>query len=259
MYLVRLILMCADAVNDFLGKNCQYMAGAIAFYTLFSMFPLVLAIVSIWGFFFPHEMEREIMAEQMAEIFPVSSDFIGETMRGVVSARTITGVASVFALIWASSAAFGAIRKGINAAWGVTRTRPFIRERLIDLGLASGAGILIEGARETDPQFFRHTENRQLFTRMLACPTIEELGETLDPILRGLLSRLVGKELPPALRGRQLARDHCLSYLEKRHLRDLQQSLVQTEAPNLAPSREVETPIRKINQRLRELESMRTG
>ena len=143
MYLVRFILMCADAVNDFLGKNCQYIAGAIAFYTLFSMFPLVLAMVSIWGFFFPLEVEREIMAEQMAEIFPVSSDFIGETMRGVVSARTITGVAALFALIWASSAAFGAIRKGINAAWGVTRTRPFIRERLIDLGLASCAGILM--------------------------------------------------------------------------------------------------------------------
>ena len=143
MYLVRFILMCADAVNDFLGKNCQYIAGAIAFYTLFSMFPLVLAIVSIWGFFFPLEVERETMAEQMAEIIPVSSDFIGETMRGVVSARTITGVAAVFGLIWASSAAFGAIRKGINAAWGVTRTRPFIRERLIDLGLASGAGILM--------------------------------------------------------------------------------------------------------------------
>ena len=118
---------------------------------------------------------------------------------------------------------------------------------------------LIEDVRESDPQFFRHTENRQLFTRMLACPTIEELGETLDPILLGLLSRLVGKELPPASRGRQLARDQCLSYLEKRHLRDLQQSLIQTEAPSLAPSREVETPIREINQRLRELESMRTG
>ena len=143
MYLIRLILLCADAVNDFLGKNCQYIAGAIAFYTLFSMFPLVLAMVSIWGFFFGHEMEREVMAEQMAEVFPVSSDFVGQTMRGVVSAKTITGVVSVFLLIWASSAAFGAIRKGINAAWGVKRTRPFIRERLIDLGLASGAGILM--------------------------------------------------------------------------------------------------------------------
>ena len=143
MYLIRLILLCADAVNDFLGKNCQYIAGAIAFYTLFSMFPLVLAIISIWGFFFGHELEREIMAEQMAKAFPVSSDFIGQTMRGVVSAKTITGVASVLPLIWASSAAFGAIRKGINSAWGVTRTRTFIRERMIDLGLASGAGILM--------------------------------------------------------------------------------------------------------------------
>ena len=107
MYLVRFILMCTDAVNDFLGKNCQYIAGAIAFYTLFSMFPLVLAMVSIWGFFFPQEVERATMAEQMAEILPVSSDFIGETMRGVVSARTITGVAAV---VRAGMGVIGSIR-----------------------------------------------------------------------------------------------------------------------------------------------------
>lgn len=143
MYLLRFILLSIDMVNDFLGKNCQYVAGAIAFYTLFSMFPLALAIVSIWGFFSGQEMERAALAEQMAEIIPVKSAFIIETMSGVVSARAITGIVSVAAMIWASSTAFGAIRKGINTAWGVTRTRPFIRERLIDIGLATGAGILI--------------------------------------------------------------------------------------------------------------------
>ena len=143
MYLIRLVLICTDMVNDFLGKNCQYVAGAIAFYTLFSMFPLVLAVISIWGFFLGHEDQQEVRAEQIARVIPVSSVFIGETMRGVASARAITGVASVFVLLWASSTAFGAIRKGINAAWGVTKTRPFIKERMIDLGLASGAGILM--------------------------------------------------------------------------------------------------------------------
>ena len=143
MYLLRFILLSIDMVNDFLGKNCQYVAGAIAFYTLFSMFPLALAIVSIWGFFSGQEMERAALAEQMAEIIPVKSAFIIETMSGVVSARAITGIVSVAAMIWASSTAFGAIRKGINTAWGVTRTRPFIRERLIDIGLATSAGILI--------------------------------------------------------------------------------------------------------------------
>ena len=143
VYLLRFILLCFDMVNDFLGKNCQYIAGAVAFYTLFSMFPLVLAIVSIWGFFSGQEVERAALAAQMAEVIPVSSEFIGQTMSGVVSARAITGIVSVAAMVWASSTAFGAIRKGINTAWGVTRTRPFIRERLIDIGLAAGAGMLM--------------------------------------------------------------------------------------------------------------------
>jgi DNA primase len=118
---------------------------------------------------------------------------------------------------------------------------------------------LIEGVRETDPQFFRHTENRQLFTTMLACHRIEELGEELDPFMYRLVSGLVGKELPSTSRNRQLGRDHCLSFLEKRHLRELQESLMKTETPQIAPSREIETTIRHINQRLRELESIRAG
>ena len=143
MYFVRFILFCADAVNDFLGKNCPYVAGAIAFYTLFSLFPLVLAIISVWGFFIDPQIEESEMARDIAEVIPVSTDFIGETVQGVASARAITGVASVLGLLWASSAAFGAIRKGINNAWGIRRPRPFLEERLIDFGLVLGAGLLM--------------------------------------------------------------------------------------------------------------------
>ena len=141
VYFIRFILICTDTVNDFLGKNCPYVAGGIAFYTLFSMFPLVLATISIWAFFLGPEVEQAELAEQIAEVIPVSTEFVSETMRGVASARAITGIASVFGLMWAASAAFGAIRKGINNAWGVTRARPFLRERLIDLGLVAGAGV----------------------------------------------------------------------------------------------------------------------
>jgi membrane protein len=137
------VLLCADAVNDFLGKNCPYVAGAIAFYTLFSLFPLVLAIISIWGFLLGPEVEQTELARRIAEVIPVSTDFISETVHGVVSARAITGVASVLGLLWASSAAFGAIRKGINAAWGIKKTRPFLRERLMDIALVLGGGLLM--------------------------------------------------------------------------------------------------------------------
>jgi membrane protein len=83
------------------------------------------------------------LAEDIAEVLPVSSEYVTQTIQGVVSARAITGIASVFGLLWAATAAFGAMRKGINAAWGIRRTRPFLKERMIDFGLVLGASMIM--------------------------------------------------------------------------------------------------------------------
>ena len=143
--LIRFILLSQEIVNDFLDKNCPQFAGAISFYTLFSMFPLILAVTSVLGFLLGPRAEEEQLeiAMQIAEVIPVSSGFISQTMEGLVNARTITGIASVIGLFWAATAAFGAMRKGINAAWGIRTPRPFINERLIDFALALGAGVLL--------------------------------------------------------------------------------------------------------------------
>ena len=143
MYLVRLAMLCVDMVNDFLTKNCPYVAGAIAFYSLFSMFPLVLAIISVWGFFLGAEGDRAALAAEVSRVIPVSTDFISENMKSVARGKPITSLAAFVGLLWASCAVFGAIRKGINNAWGITKPKPFLRERLIDFGLVAGAGLLM--------------------------------------------------------------------------------------------------------------------
>ena len=153
MYFVRFILFCTDAVNDFLGKNCPFIAGAISFYALFSFFPLVLAIISVAGFVVGTSPRQAELARDMAEVIPISGDFISQTVEGVVAARAITGVVSVLGLLWAATAAFGAIRKGINAAWGISKTRPFLRERLMDFGLVLGAGLLMMAVLFITPIF----------------------------------------------------------------------------------------------------------
>jgi membrane protein len=143
MAFVRFVLFLADAVNDFLAKNCTHLAGAISFYTLFSIFPFFLAVISILGFVLGPRAQEEQLARDIAEFLPVSSDYVNQTIQGVVSARAITGIASIFGLLWAATAAFGAMRKGINAAWGIRKTRPFLKERMIDFGLVLGAGMLM--------------------------------------------------------------------------------------------------------------------
>ena len=143
MALTRLVLFLWDATTDFLDKNCHYLAAAISFFFLFSIFPLSLAVISTLGFLIGQNISGEDLAQSIAKTLPVSNQFVGSTMEGVVKARAITGIASFLGLIWASSAAFSSVRKGINAAWGVTIARPYIRERLIDIGLVFGAGVVI--------------------------------------------------------------------------------------------------------------------
>ena len=153
MVLVRFILFCADTVRDFYDKNCPYIAGAISFYALFALFPLMLAMISILGYVLGPRTDEEQMqlATDIADVLPISSEYVSETVQGLVRTRAITGIFSVFGLLWAATAAFGAIRKGINAAWGVKRPRPFLKERLIDFALVLGAGMVMLGVLFSGP------------------------------------------------------------------------------------------------------------
>ena len=184
MYFIRFILLCIDTVNDFLGKNCHYIAGAIAFSMFFSMFPLILAIISIWGFFLDPSVDQAELAAELAEVIPISSGFIAQTVKGVASAKVITGIASVLLLMWASSAAFGAIRKGINTAWGIQKTRPFIKERLIDIALVTGAGILMV---------------MLLFVAPMASSIHKGLSVVFPDISYEFLSRIISQAVSPIL------------------------------------------------------------
>lgn len=184
MYFVRFALLCIDMVNEFLGKNCHYIAGAIAFSMFFSMFPLILAIISIWGFFLGPNVDQVELAAELAEVIPISSGFIAQTVKGVASAKVITGIASVLLLMWASSAAFGAIRKGINTAWGIQKTRPFIKERLIDIALVTGAGILMVTL---------------LFVAPMASSIHKGLSLVFPDISYEFLSRIVSQAVSPIL------------------------------------------------------------
>jgi membrane protein len=185
MFFVRFVLFCADIVNDYLSKNCPYIAGAISFYTLFSMFPLFLAFVSGLGFVLGARTEQQQLdlARDVAEVLPISSAFVSERVEEVVSARAITGIASFFGLLWAATVAFGAIRKGINAAWGIRTPRPFLKERLIDFALVLGAGVLLLAVLFTGPALSILRE----ITHVVA-PESEQFGDALWRLLSDLLA-----------------------------------------------------------------------
>lgn len=144
-FLAGAFLFMKDSIQDFVDKDCQYIAGAIAFYALFSMFPLFLAVIAIVGFVLgPGAEDTQLaLAREVGKVLPVSGPLIEQTLEEVVKTRFATGAISLAGLIWASTAAFGAIRRGINAAWGLREERRFLKRRAVDLIVVLGAGLFL--------------------------------------------------------------------------------------------------------------------
>jgi membrane protein len=139
----RILPWLKKSVLEFFDDNCSHMAAAVAYYALFSMFPLALALIAIAGFFLGSDMLQEQLVAQMGEFLPVSQDFVVTTIEGVVFARGAIGVVAILGLIWSGSAVFGALRRSLNAAWDIETSRTFLRQKLTEFVMMGWVALLI--------------------------------------------------------------------------------------------------------------------
>jgi membrane protein len=136
------VYFCARTVQEFLTNNSMQMAAAVAFYSFFSLFPLSLLIIVGYDIFRPDSPVRdEQLARVIGTFVPVSQGVIIQTVAG--GARNLAvGPIAFIGLVWASTAVFATLRKGINVTWNIWVPRHFLKERIIDLSLTAGAGVL---------------------------------------------------------------------------------------------------------------------
>ncbi|MDA1256988.1 MAG: YihY/virulence factor BrkB family protein [Chloroflexi bacterium] len=135
--------LAASIANEFLGRNGPYMAAAVSFYALFSMFPLMLALIAVASFVLESEGFRDRLIEGIPEVLPVEGDLVASVIANVTSGAAVGSVLAAVGLFWASTAVFGAIRKSINNIWGIRKSRPFLQERLMDITLMLGASLAL--------------------------------------------------------------------------------------------------------------------
>lgn len=138
----RWIIFIRVIIADFFSNNCPYIAAGIAYWTLFSIFPLCLAAVSLLGYANPTAEEQQAMVARVIEQIPVSADYVLNLVERVAEARGALSLIAVLGLLISGSAVFAAIRKGINHTWHVTRPHPFFVGRGIDLLMLVFVGLL---------------------------------------------------------------------------------------------------------------------
>lgn len=128
------------------------MGAALAFYTLFSVAPLLLIAISVAGLVFGEQAARN-------EILAQASDLLGETSAQALQsmleqvskpgAGLIGTVVGVVTLLIGATTVFGELQSALDRIWSVPEPTvrssawSLVRARLLSLGLILGIGFLL--------------------------------------------------------------------------------------------------------------------
>ena len=131
-----------ETSKDYSRNNCSYVAAGIAYWALFSLFPLSLAAISIIGFLYPTPLEQGRVAERLVQQIPVSGDYLAGLVAEVARSRGVLGALAVVGLLLSGAKVFASVRRGINHAWNTGSPHTFLVARGIDLVLLLATALL---------------------------------------------------------------------------------------------------------------------
>lgn len=121
--------MLADAAKETLKPDTAITAAAIAYFALFSLFPIALLAISIASFSLDPSIDLTLILRRMEFIAPALGQLLGQNIDEIIKARgPITGFAFV-GLIWAGSTVFYTFTHTLNEIWGVKQRRAVWKRR----------------------------------------------------------------------------------------------------------------------------------
>ena len=129
--------------REFQNDDGSTMAAAIAYYALFSFFPVVLLMITVSSFFFTSATAQKEVIAWAERYIPTSGDLIRANIGQILRARGAVSLLAILSLLWSGSGIFSALDRAVNRAWNVTELRPFWRQKLLAFGMIVGAGGLL--------------------------------------------------------------------------------------------------------------------
>jgi membrane protein len=131
------------AARDFLVDNGPNWAAAVAFYGLLSIFPLLLAAVSIASQLVDAQWAVEQLTRWLGDFVPAGEKEIAEIVRQAQQAGAGAGLISMLLLLWSGSYVFGAMTTALNLAYDVDEVYGFWMRMLVRFAMLLTVGVML--------------------------------------------------------------------------------------------------------------------
>jgi len=127
------------------------MGAALAFYTLFSLAPLLLVVLAVAGFLFDRSQAQDVLIQQIAQLVGERPAQGIETLLQSASdpfAAKKSAVLGILTLFLGATTVFAELRKDLNQIWRCKVARAsgiwgFLRTRVLSFGLVLSMGFLL--------------------------------------------------------------------------------------------------------------------
>lgn len=137
------------AFKGYGADRCSSYAASIAYYAIFSLFPLALFAVTLAGYVLltGDTARQERVINSLMEALPLNEQSgraeLRDALTAVAQGRGGLGLVGLIGAAYSASALFGAIRTSLNTVFKVEQQRPLIQGKLLDLGMVFGLGTLL--------------------------------------------------------------------------------------------------------------------
>ncbi len=136
---------------DFSDAGVPRMSAALSYYTLFSLAPILLIVITVCDIFYGREaIEGTLFGQIQSFVGPAAAQQIQDIIsNAAISSRTgFATIVSVVALVFSATGVFTEIQSSINSIWQL-KAKPqkgwlkFLLNRVLSLSMVLGLGFIL--------------------------------------------------------------------------------------------------------------------
>jgi membrane protein len=121
------------AVSTFTQENAAEAATGIAYYTLFSLFPLLIFLITMASYVLERDEVITYVLDMVATTLPPAAELVEQNIQRILEQRDTMSIIAVIGLLWAATGVFAGLTRNINKAWHTATPSNFLHGRVVGL------------------------------------------------------------------------------------------------------------------------------
>ena len=150
--IARIVSLVKNAAKEWIQDKCPQLGAALAYYTIFSLAPLVIVLLGIFGLIYgSSEQARDKILEQLRYLVDPSAVTVIQDIANNTAhpnASIVATTVGIAVALFGASGIFGQLQDALNAIWKV-KAKPnqgiwgFLQARFVSFAMVGGVCFLL--------------------------------------------------------------------------------------------------------------------